>query len=68
MEPNNEQPWSYSYTFTQSWPKNDWAAYWPNDAEQTMLMLVYQDLLEHEVENSDNTDAITLLSEIGIKC
>jgi hypothetical protein len=68
MEKNNEQPWNYSFSFTQSWPKKDWTADWLSHGELTEMALMYQDLLEHDVETSGNQDAKTMLSNIGINC
>ena len=72
---DNEQPWNYSYKFTQSWPKNNWADNWPDDAFSRMLndmttdLTIYrQDMQEATVEKSNNTDAIRMLNNIGIKC
>ena len=68
MEQNNEQPWNYSFNIQQSWPKNNWVGEWFSAGELTELMLIYQDLLETDVEQSTNADAITMLSNIGISC
>jgi len=68
-----------TYTFTQSWPKNDWASNWQDhihDAEfirmlnsmTTDLTLTSQDLQEFEVEKSANKEAVAMLESIGIKC
>ena len=68
MEQNKEQPWNYSFNIQQSWPKNNWVGEWFSAGELTELMLIYQDLLETDVEQSTNADAITMLSNIGISC
>jgi hypothetical protein len=68
MEQNNEQPWNYSFNIQQSWPKNNWAAEWFTPDEITELHILAQDLLELDVEQSGNTDAVAMLSNIGISC
>jgi hypothetical protein len=67
MEQNNEQPWNYSFNIQQSWPKNDWVGEWLNTSDLTELMMIYQDLLETEVEKSTE-EAVDMLSNIGIRC
>lgn len=68
-----------TYTFTQSWPKNDWASNWHDhiqdeefirmiNAMTTDLTLTSQDLQEFEVEKSGNKEAVAMLESIGIKC
>ena len=68
-----------TYTFTQSWPKNDWASNWHehiHDKEfirminemTTDLTLTSQDLQEFDVEKSGNQEAKQMLEAIGIKC
>jgi hypothetical protein len=68
-----------TYTFTQSWPKNDWAGNWHDhiqdeefirmiNAMTTDLTLTSQDLQEFEVEKSGNKEAVAMLESIGIKC
>lgn len=64
---NNEQPWNYSFNIIQSWPKNNWAAEWFTPDELTELLVISQDLLEADVEASENKDAIAMLNSIGIK-
>jgi len=68
MEQNNEQPWNYSFNIQQSWPKNDWVTEWLTQDDITELHMMVQDLLEFDVEQSSNGDAITMLSNIGINC
>jgi hypothetical protein len=68
MEQNNEQPWNYSFNIQQSWPKNNWAAEWFTKDEITELYIMAQDLLEHEVLQSANAEAVDMLSSIGIQC
>jgi hypothetical protein len=65
---NSEQPWNYSFNINQSWPKNDWSAEWFTPSELTELHIMAQDLLEMDVEQSANSDAIAMLSNIGISC
>ena len=67
MEQNNEQPWNYSFNINQSWPKNDWVGEWLNTSDLTELMMMYQDLLETEVEKS-TAEAVDMLTNIGIRC
>jgi len=67
MEQNNEQPWNYSFNIQQSWPKNDWVGEWLSTSDLTELMMIYQDLLETEVEKSTE-EAVDMLSNIGIRC
>jgi hypothetical protein len=69
-----------TYTFTQSWPKNDWASNWHDQIHDkdffirminnatTDLTLTSQDLQEFEVEKSANKEAVVMLEAIGIKC
>ena len=68
-----------TYTFTQSWPKSDWAANWSDHVNDdafirmindmtTDLTLTSQDLQEFAVEDSKNVEAIAMLEAIGIKC
>jgi len=68
-----------TYTFTQSWPKSNWANNWHehiHDKEfirminemTTDLTLTSQDLQEFEVEKSGNKEAVAMLDAIGIKC
>jgi hypothetical protein len=64
---NNEQPWNYSFNINQSWPKNDWVGEWLNTSDLTELMMMYQDLLETEVEKS-TAEAVDMLTNIGIRC
>ena len=54
-----------TYTWTQTW-KNDWV--WGEQSEMTGLLLMAYDLLEYDVEDSKNKQAIKMLEAIGIKC
>ena len=65
---NNEQPWNYSFNIKQSWPKNNWAMEWFTQDDITELHMMVQDLLEYDVEQSANADAVVMLDAIGIKC
>jgi hypothetical protein len=68
-----------TYTFTQSWPKNNWAENWNDHVNDddfirminqmtTDLILTGQDLQEFDVEKSNNREAVEMLKAIGINC
>lgn len=54
-----------TYTWTQSW-ENNWA--WGARSQATELLLAAYDLMEYNVEESRNLQAIRMLEAIGIKC
>lgn len=68
MEQSNEQPWNYSFNIQQSWSKNNWATEWFTQDDITELHMMVQDLLEYDVEQSANSDAVNMLGAIGIRC
>jgi hypothetical protein len=67
---------SMSHRWIQPWPKNNWVDYWHIDDslskqinhETTKLVLTAQDILEADVADSNNADAIRMLESIGIGC
>ena len=72
---DNEQPWNYSYRFTQSWPKNNWVDGWTDDALTRLIndlttktVMDLQDFNECTVQECDCALAKTMLENIGIRC
>ena len=56
-----------SHNWTYTWSKNDWAQHWTQANSVDLLLMAY-DLLEYDVEDSKNKQAIEMLESIGIKC
>ena len=60
-----DKPPKITYTWTQSW-ENNWT--WGAKSQATELLLTAYDLMEYNVEESRNLQAIRMLEAIGIKC
>lgn len=56
-----------NYTWTHTWTNKDWGQHWTQSNSVHLLLMAY-DLLEYDVEDSKNKQAIEMLEAIGIKC
>lgn len=55
-----------TYTWTHVF-RDGWAQHWTQSNSTDLLLMAY-DLLENDVEASNNKQAIQMLEAIGIKC